>query len=738
MRRLLLLLLGMVLICTQLLAQRSLAGTVQDENGQPVAGASVIIKGTRIGTVTDSKGHFALTLTANARTLVISAVGYASNEVAIGEGNTVSATLKQDATTLEQVVVTGYTRERKTQFAGAATTLSSKVVETVPVGSFDQALQGRASGVLVNSGSGQPGNSANITIRGVQSIQGAGAQPLFVIDGVPAPSFDMQTINPDDFESITILKDASASALYGARGGTGVIVITTKKGRMGTTNLTYRTQLGVTMRPDFSRVDLMNTADILQYEEMLGVATGSTSNQFNVPGWRYSVKNPANASLPATSPANDPFAPSKARYAAILDSIRNINTDIPDLLFRNGVSQTHELNMSGGAERTRFFISAGYFGQQGVEPRTDLNRYTARFNIDHTANKFTITFNATGGFSKTNYSEGDWLGNSARNPFQMNFRAKTYENPYKPDGTLNYGPSTTLSNKVLANLIEGEQNSSYRQNQIKVNSGLHIAYQLLPYLMLKNTLGIDAATDQWTKWIRANSYYGSLQTYNSGEDREAYQILTQLINTSSAIFSKKFNSIHDVELGAYFEVVRAKQKALGFTLYNLDPRLGETGQGAGALPTNGAATMTQNASSAQSGYGIRSYFATARYTYNNRYTINGNVRRDGTSRIVNPDNQEITTWSAGAIWNALRENFLSGQKIFSDLKLRFSYGIVPNIGSIATTTYGIGGGIIGITNYAGNQVPTYTTSGAQYAGSTITGQVPSTPGNPNYKIERIQ
>jgi hypothetical protein len=261
---------------------------------------------------------------------------------------------------------------------------------------------------------------------------------------------------------------------------------------------------------------------------------------------------------------------------------------------------------------------------------------------------------------------------------------------------------------------------------------------LLPYLVLKNTFGIDVATDLWSKWIRANSYYGTLQTYNAGEDREAYQVRSQLINTSSAIFTKRFNGIHDVELGAYFEVVRGRQKAFGFTLYNLDPRLGETGQGAGSLPTGGAATMTQNASSAQSGFGIRSYFATARYTYNNKYTLNANVRRDGTSRIINPDNKEITTWSAGVIWNALRESFLSSQRIFSDLKLRASYGIVPNIGSIATTTYGIGGSIVSVTNYAGNQVPTYTSSGAQYAGSTITGQVPNTPGNPNYKIERIE
>lgn len=734
MRRLLFFMLGMLLISAQLLAQRTLAGRVLDDNDQPVSGVSVIVKNTRIGTTTDLRGNFALNLPANGKALIISAVGFTSQELTIGSESTIVVRLKQDASALEQVVVTGYTRERKTQFSGSATTLGGKVVENTPLGSFDQALQGRAPGVLVNSGSGQPGASANITIRGVQSIQGAGAQPLFIIDGVPMPSFDMQTINPNDFESITILKDASASALYGARGGTGVIVITTKKGKAGATNFTYRTQVGLTLPPDFSRLNMMNTAEILSYEERTGLMGART----NTPGWIYSLKNPANAALPATSPVNNPYAASQARYTSILDSIRGINTNYRDLLYRKGVSQNQEVNMSGGSEKTRFFLSAGYFDQQGIDLRSRLTRYTTRFNIEHTANKLTVSFNTLAGYSKTSYSEGDWLGNSPRNPFQMTFRAKPYENPYKADGTLNYGSSTSLNLKQIANLLEGIENSTYTQNQIKLNSGLSFAYKLLPSITVKNTLGIDAATDLYQHWVKAGSYYGSLLSYNSGEDRETYNVRTQFINTSSAVFSRKLNNVHDIELGAYFEVIRVKQKGLGFTLFNLDPRLGATGQGAGTLPTNGAATSTQNASSASSGYGIRSYFATGRYTYNNRYTINANIRRDGTSRIVNPKNREITTWSAGFIWDALKESFMASQSIFSDLRLRASYGIVPNIGSIATTSYSINGGIISIPNYAGNQVPTYTTTGAQYAGSSITGQIPSTPGNPDFKIERIE
>ena len=719
------LMLGMLVLCAQLLAQnRTISGRITDETGNPVVAASVLVKGTKSGTVTDAKGNFAMTLPGNAKALVVSGVGFAQQEVAIGNQTVVSVSLKFEATGLEAVVVTGYSREKKSQFAGAASSISAKAVETVPVGSFDQALQGRAPGVLVNSGSGQPGSSATVTIRGVQSVQGAGAQPLYVIDGVPMPSFDMQTINPNDFESITVLKDANAAALYGARGGTGVIVITTKKGRAGATRFTARSQVGLTMRPDFSRLNMMNSAEILQYEEMLGLAGAAT----NTPGWVYSKKNPTYATLSATQ---------QARYDFMLDSIRHIDMNYADVFFRNGVTQTHELNASGGNDKTKFFISGAYFKQEGIDLGSALKRYTTRINIDHSANeKLSIQLNAAAGYSKTNLSEGEWLGNSPRSPFQMTYRAKPYEDPYKADGSLNFGSSTTLALKQIANLLEGIENSLYTQNQIKVNSGLNLAYKLLPSFTVANRFGIDVASNVYQHWINPGSYYGSLQSFNAGENRENYQLNSQLINTTSAVFNQKFNNLHEVEAGAYFEVVRGHQKGLGFIQYNLDPRLGATGQGAGPLPTNGATTYPQYGSSASSGFGIRSYFATSRYTYNNKYSINANVRRDGTSRIANPENKEVTTWSAGAIWNAMQENFMKNQRIFSDLRLRASYGIVPNIGSIATTTYGIGGGIISVTNYHGAQVPTFGSS--SYAGSTGTGLVPLTPGNPNYEIEQIK
>jgi TonB-linked SusC/RagA family outer membrane protein len=651
-----------------------------------------------------------------------------------------TVSLKAFDKSLEGVVVTGYTRERKSQFAGAATVIGSKAVETVPVGSFDQALQGRAPGVLVNSGSGQPGSSAQITIRGVQSIQGAGAQPLYVLDGIPLPAFDMQTINPNDFESITILKDANAAALYGARGGTGVIVITTKKGRAGQTNFTLRSQMGVTQKPSFERLNMMNTAEILQYEEMIGVAGAAT----NTPGWVYSPKNPRYNTLQTGFTS---LAQQQARYNFILDSIRGIDMDYTDVFFRQGVSQTHELNMSGGTDRTKFFISGNFFDQEGIDLGSSLRRYTTRFNLDHTVNKFSIQWNTTAGFSKTKFSEGEAVGNSPRNPFQMTYRAKPYENPYNADGSLNFGVSNTLNLKQIANLLEGIENSSLKQNQNKVNTGLTLSYRVTPEVTLRNTFGIDVANDLWERSVNANSFvgrqaglFGMIGPEFPGLQAEAYRTSSQLINTSSALFSKKFNDVHEVEAGTYFEVVRGHQKALGFTLFGLDPRLTNTGQGARDLPVGTASSYPQRATSAKSGFGIRSYFATGRYTYNNRYSINANIRRDGTSRILNPENQEVTTWSAGLIWNAIQESFLKNQNFLSDLRVRFTYGVVPNIGSIPTNSYNIlgtpAGTWLGVTNYLGPQEASFGST--SYAGSTIPGLAPTTPGNPDLRIERIQ
>lgn len=703
---------------------RIVTGKVLDEKGAALVGVTVSVKGGTAKTTTGNNGSFSISVPTTAKTLEFTYVGYGAASASIPASGGISITLKAASSDIEGVVVTGYSREKKSQFTGAATVLSSKTVETVPVGAFDQALQGRAPGLLVNSGSGQPGTSANVTIRGIQSISGAGVQPLYVVDGIPIAASDMASINPNDFESISILKDASAAAMYGARGGLGVISITTKRGKSGTPTFSYRSQYGFTQPPNATNFDLMNTTEILQYEERLKLA--------GTPGWDYSKNNPSYAlQTPAV----------QARRSFLLDSLGQINTDFSKLLFRQGFSQNQELAMSGGSDKTRYFMSFGYFDQKGTDLKSRLTRYTTRFNFEQTHGKLTLQFNSTIGYSITNYSDGEYRGNSARNAFQMAWRSKTYENPYTSNGALIFGASSNLALKQVGNVIEGIENTEYKRAQIKGVVGLTALFKITDNLTAKNTVGLDISSEGWTRAISPNSYVGSLQTNavaggGGGYLAEAYNLQSQIINTSSLTFAKRVN-IHDFEVGAYFETIKAQNKAIGFQLFNLDRRLSETGQGAGTIPIGTATSWTQPATTAKSSFGIVSYFANARYTYNNKYTLTANVRRDGTSRILNPDNQQITTWSVGSTWNAMQEEFLKKQNIITDLKVRASYGVVPNIGSITTAAYGITGALVGITNYLGPQIPAYANTTA-FAGSALTGQVPTTTGNPNLQIEYIQ
>jgi TonB-linked SusC/RagA family outer membrane protein len=730
MRKLVFFLLSMLMINSQLLAQnRSVSGRITDEAGAAVPAATVMVKGTSVGTTTDNEGRFSISVPPNGRTLVISGVGFTTQEVAIGTAPTIAITLRAGAASMEEVVVTGYSRERRRTFTGAATTLGSKTVETVPVGSFNQALQGRVPGLLANSGSGQPGANANVRIRGTSSIGGQ-AQPLYIVDGVPLSTADISIINPNDFESITVLKDATASALYGARGGLGVIVITTKRGKAGQANFTARTQYGFTRRPQPSQFDQMNSTEMLAYEEFVG----GFAPALTAPGWVWSPKHPNYNVLQSGFTS---LAQQHARYAFLLDSFRNNNVDYYDVLFRTGITQTHEINMSGGNANTRYFMSLGNFNQQGTDRKSRLNRYTVRFNLDNTVGKLTTQFNSTVAYAKTDYNEGTfYAANGAANPFAMVWRSKPYENPYRADGSVIFGPSTPTNPRAVGNLIERSDNSNWVENTIKVNAGLNLALKILPTLTLRNVVGIDAANDMAQGNIYAGTYVGSLQSFQNGYLNEATNGRMQLINTTSLVYSNRFGTMHDVEVGGYFEGIRQYNKANNFTMFNLDPRLRQTGQGAGALTTGGAASIGQNANSAKSGFGIRSFFGNGRYTYNNKYTVSGSLRRDGTSRIVKEENKEITTWAAGFTWDAIKESFISNQKVLSDLRFRATYGSVPNIGSIPGGSFGIGGVWYSVANYHAAQLPAFGTT--NYAGApSVIGLAP-TVANPDLRIETVE
>ncbi|WP_315819956.1 TonB-dependent receptor plug domain-containing protein [Paraflavitalea speifideaquila] len=266
--------------------ERTISGTVRDAAGAPVTGASVTVKGTSLGTTTRADGTFTLNIPAAAKAITITAVGYAAQDLSIGSKSAFSVSLAVEGKGLEEVIVTGYGNQKRSTYVGAASKVEAKAINQVPNGSLDQILQGRAPGLYVTAGSGQPGSAANVIIRGVGTINGTSA-PLYVMDGIPVQAAAFAALTPGDIASVDVLKDAVATALYGSRGSNGVIVITTKRGKSGKVTFGVKSQYGFSdrTRPKF---DMMNSAEHLQFEEEVGVEGG-----YNIgPGWYLSRKIP--------------------------------------------------------------------------------------------------------------------------------------------------------------------------------------------------------------------------------------------------------------------------------------------------------------------------------------------------------------------------------------------------------------------------------------------------------------
>ena len=362
-RKTLILLMSMLLATTGLLAQnKTVTGRVTDSTGQPVSQVSVVATGTRTGTVTDNNGSFTLTVNQSVRTLDFSSIGYTFQRVTIPQDGSAEVTLMstRQNNELDEVVVTGYTRERKSTYAGAVSKVSAKEINQIPVATIDQILQGRAPGLVVGSGSGQPGTPATVIVRGLGTINGE-SDPLYVVDGIPLQGDAFSGLNTSDIESVDVLKDAAATSLYGSRGSNGVIVITTKRGRAGS-KLTFgfKTQTGFSNRTT-PKFDMMNSQQRIQYEEEVGLESGLNIG----PGWTYSRKNPSNAGLAEATLTG---------YDQIRDSLSNMNVDWRDIFFRKGKFQEHELNATGGSDKLGFYSSLTYYEQEGIALRSSLKK----------------------------------------------------------------------------------------------------------------------------------------------------------------------------------------------------------------------------------------------------------------------------------------------------------------------------------------------------------------------------
>ena len=598
-------------------------------DGLPLPGVSVSVKGnTSVGTQTDANGNYKLSVPATAKTLVFRYIGFLPKEAAVG--TTVNMQLSEDQKLLSEVVVTGYGTQNKRSIAGSVSTIKAEEFAQVPIASFDQALQGKAPGILVQSNSGQPGAAASILIRGSGSIQG-GNTPLYIVDGVEITANDFSTLNSGDFESIAVLKDAISTSQYGSRGSNGVIVITTKKGKSGATKLTYDVQYGESNLPA-SKLILMNTQQKLDYE----IANG------NPYGWT----------------------------AADLTALRLIDTDWEDVLYRTGKTANHTVSASGGNEKTTFFLSGSYFDQSGTLEATALERTTGRANIDSKSGDF--NFGLTSSFGYSLFTNTDENNTGIASPLNAARWANPYESPFDANG--NYTEIYSGQPNGLQELLENSRN----RKQFKGIGSVYLSYNapFLKGLTLKTNLGGDFRNNETSQYTDPTTATGRAQTGNKGSYSRGGDRYFRYTATSSVNYSTTFKKDHTFSVGLFNEIVKNKIANFGFTGYGLG---GAFENEAGITPGNATNGFIPAVTGNGSINALLSYFVDAKYSFKDRYFLQGSFRRDGSSRF-GANKRFANFGSVGASWIVSDEAFMSTLKnsFLDELKFKVSYGSAGN------------------------------------------------------------
>jgi TonB-linked SusC/RagA family outer membrane protein len=696
MRKLLLVLTSFLLFAGVAFAQKTITGKVTDDKGNPLANVSVTVKGTSTGTVTKTDGSFSLTIPANAKQLEFSYVGLASQTVNISASKTdYSLSMKAGASDLDEVVVTGINRVKKSQFAGAANKIDAKEIVNRPVGSLDQLLQGRAPGVLGLTTSGQPGNNSVIIIRGTNSVVG-GSTPLYVIDGIPVEASVFQGYNPNDFASIDILRDAASLAQYGSRGSAGVIVVTTKRGTSGKMQLQYSGQLGIKSKPEFA-FRPMNTAELLKAQENYGKVVGGSANTSTaIPGWYYSKQNPRYATLTAAQQA-------QADY--LLDSISKIDVNWADQFFRQGTFSNHQVTLSGGTGKTRIYSSVALYNEEGTTTRTDMKRVTVRNNLDYADDKFTFSVSSSLAYVKRNFQQSTTT-NSTANPFLVTNIQQPYALVYKPDGSYATGVGSKFTGANALDLTKYDKNYN---DQFKGTLGITLNYKLTKDLTASAVAGADFRETQNTNYqsreafLRTPAGTSSITALAGSQIEQMERFLTSNAR-ASLTYRKLFAEKHDIEVTALTEYIQENYKFFNFQGYGIDPRTPNT---PGAIqPGNATNQLYITAGGNKDRTAIASGMGLLRYTYNGKYTVTGSLRADGSSKLPK-DNRWVNFWSVGGVWELSKENFMNNIRPINSLRLRASYGGSGNANNFPNSylyqaTYGSG-------SYSGlpTQVATY-------------------------------
>ena len=651
----LLLLLVACLASAQAWAQTSsISGRVTASDGGALPGATVLERGTTNGVSTNADGAFSLSVQPNA-TLVISSVGYTAQTIAVGSQSVLNVTLAASATQLSEAIVVGYGTQTKADVTGAIVTLTTKDIANAPVTTFEQAIQGKAAGVVIENSSGKLGQAIKVRVRGTSSVSGD-TQPLYVIDGIPvqtdnlsstsAPTNPMADINPNDIENITVLKDAAASAIYGSRGTNGVVLITTKRGKAGATRFNLGYQIGSSQATRFR--------EFLNGKEYVELFTEALKN----------------AGRSATSIANR----FKGYAAGVpVDANYNVDTNWQDQVFRKGRFNQYDLNASGGTDKTKFFISGQYNTQEGILLGNKLQRIAGRFNVDHQATD-KLTLGANVGLSRT---QNDRLpnDNAFSNPVQIVALA-----PITPlidprtgltSGALDVASGNPNTNfPFYYNPLLGIQNNAatYTTYSYRALGNVYGQYEFLPGLSFRSEVGLDLLNQDEDQYLARVTSRNSNPTNGFGFSAHA----TSARFTTNNYFSyrKVLSEVHSIEatLGTSYEQRRVTGNSVSGTQFASDAYRTLV---SAATYTAGSSSSTSNA--------LLSYFGRVNYAFANKYLLGLSARIDGSSRFgVNKRYGFFPAASLG--WVVTEEAFLKDQKVLSFLKPRISIGRTGNQG----------------------------------------------------------
>lgn len=649
MQRLLMFLMSIVFFSGSLLAQetRVISGKVTDANGTPLPNVSVVVKNSTVGTQTNAEGNFSLTVPATARALTFTSVGFTAQDVNIGTENTISVQLAtaESQNALQEVVVTGYQTLRRSEVTGSVSKISGQQLAQKPIGSFTQLLQGNATGVQVTGVSGRPGANANIRIRGTGSIN-AGSDPLIIVDGIAVTAAAYNLINPNDIEDITVLKDASASSIYGSRAANGVLVVTTRKGRSGKAELRYSFQYGIAEAQKLQNARLMTPEEKLRYEYEI---------QWTNPIVASAIQQRITAgTLPAGSTLN---SISDAQRQQIWAEVASKGAgDWRKVLLREAITRTHEIAISGGAEKFRYFFSLNKNDNEGILYGSYWNRTGGRLNVEfQPTNWIKIGTN----LSATNTQESQVREpNNTQNLYASTFYYNPYEPVRLPNGTFN----PTFQG---FSAIEGVENNPQTFNRLGTISSIYGEANFFKNLIVRSQLGINYNTFKEEYYIKPGSNLANILGYNQKRDAGNRDFLYVFTNTAN--WRQTIGSKHNINglLGSEF----TKDQ---FYSYSLTAR----GFPTASVNTLDNASQPTAATTSRSDWALISYFAKATYNYDRKYFLDLSGRRDGSSRF-GAQNRFANFWAIGLAWDVTRENFFNIPQINS-LRLKTSIGTAGN------------------------------------------------------------